>query len=274
VTPRSTSHPSIPLIALLLSGLILLHPLPAAADELLVFAAASLSEVFTDLGADFSAHTPDTRVVCNFAGSQILATQIERGAPADLFAAANTEVMAGRQRQDAIEAPILFAGNRLVLIVSRQTAAPLADLRAAAAPGRLLAIGTAKVPVGAYTRTLLQNLARDPAYGSDFVAAFNHNVVSEETNVKAIAAKVALGEVDAGIVYRTDLTPQLAAKVVAVPLPQQYQPTIRYPIAILRHAAHPGTASRFLHYLLSPAGREILRRHGFSEVEGNDEPAR
>ncbi len=269
-----TLPPLFLLLIALMGGFGVLRPAPAAGEELLVFAAASLSESFTDLARDFEAGHPGVHVVCNFAGSQVLATQIGRGAEADLFAAANAEVMAPLLGKDQVEKPVLFAGNELVLIVPRSLAALLPDFRSVAGPGKLLVIGTPQAPVGAYTRQFLDKLASDPAYGADFVAAVRGNVVSEETNVKAIVAKVSLGEVDGGIVYHTDLTPQVQGKVILRALPAGDLPRIFYPIALVRGSTHRASAVRFLNHLQSPAGREILARHGFSRGEAGHEQAR
>jgi len=251
----------------LLLGLVLLRPVPVAAEELMVFAAASLGEVFSELRLEFEALNPGLKVICNFAGSQMLAAQIQRGAQADLFAAANEEVMRPLQKRQEILPPVFFAGNELIMIVAPAAVDIIPEFSAAAEPGRLLAIGTPQVPIGAYTRQFLGSLEQDPAFDSSFVSRFRRNVVSEETNVKAIVAKVALGEVDAGIVYRTDLTPRLARQVLPLPLPASHLPAVRYPLAALRQSAHPEAGARFIDFLFSPAGREVLLRHGFTPGE-------
>jgi molybdate transport system substrate-binding protein len=246
-----------------LTALLLLCPSAGHGEELQISAAASLTEAFNELGSAFVAEHPGTQMVFNFAGSQLLRSQIESGAPADIFASANQKTMAGLLKQNLVSSPVIFAGNRLVLIVNKAAASTVPDFAAAAKPGRLLAVGTKEVPIGAYTRQLLDQLASDPAFGPDFVARFRRNIVTQETNVKAVVVKVALGEVDAGIVYQTDLTSAMAHELVTRPLPPGHNPKAFYPIAVVQNASHPTLAESFFHFVLSPAGQQILQRHGF-----------
>ena len=251
------------LLRVLLGLALILPGRPAWADELMVFAASSLTEAFTELGRQYEQAYPDTRIVFHFAGSQALAAQISQGAAVDVFAAADDQVMSRLRQQGLVEAPAFFAGNRLALIVSRQAVEPIPDLASLARPDRLLVLGSPSVPVGRYTQRLLDNLVSDPAYGPTFVAGVRDNLVSEEASVKAVATKVALGEADAGVVYVSDLTPYLQERVRVVPLPEIHVPPVRYPVALVADSSRKVSARRFIDYLLSPQGQRILAAHDF-----------
>lgn len=251
------------LLGVLIGVALLLPGRPALADELMVFAASSLTEAFTDIGRQYEQEYPESRVVFHFAGSQALAAQIEQGAAVEVFAPANEDVMTRLRQQGLVEAPAFFAGNSLVLIVSRQTVQPLPDLASLALPGRLLVIGAPAVPVGRYTQQLFDSLAADPAYGPSFVGGIRRNLVSQEASVKAVATKVALGEADAGVVYASDLTPYLLERVRVIPLPEAHAPAVRYPVALVADSSQKMSARRFVNYLLSPRGQSLLAEHGF-----------
>ncbi len=233
------------------------------AGELRIFAASSLTETFVELGDRFQNQYPDERIIFNFAGSQFLCTQIKQGAEADIFASANPGVMEALTRQQITKTPHLFAHNQLKLIVSDYARNLISNIHDAARPKRLLAIGGTHVPIGLYTRQLMENLSVNPGYGAGFVEDFFTNVVSEEINVKAIVAKVALGEVDAGIVYATDISPGLKAKLLEISLPPASSPTANYLIAELNGAENQKLATLFLNFLSGQQAREILQQHGF-----------
>ena len=163
---------------------------PEASGRLTVFAAASLTEVFPAI---------DPRPRFGFAGSDQLAFQIQQGAPADVFAAASPKYPEALYKQGLVEKPIPFATNTLVLIVPKSNPAGIHSVTDLTKPGVKIVIGDPSVPVGSYTRTVLSNLG--------ISAAVLKNVVSQETDVKGVVAKVALGEADAGFVYVTDVRP-------------------------------------------------------------------
>lgn len=242
-------------------------PLPGreeATPTLVVFAAASLNEAFTDVGAAFEATHPGLEIAFNFAGSSVLAAQLAQGARADIFASADGRQMQAAQAAGRIAGPVYhFAGNRLVVAVPSANPAGVASLRDLARPGVLLVLAAPDVPVRAYTDRLLAQLAADPAYGEAYRQAVLNNVVSEEPNVRQVVAKIALGEVDAGIVYQTDVTPELADRVVAMPIPEAINPRAVYPIAVVAEAPHPALAQAFVAFVRSAAGQDILARWGF-----------
>ncbi len=213
-----------------------------------VLAAASLTEAFRsiDPGAAFS-----------FGGSDQLAFQIEQGAPADVFASASPKHAEALHAKGLVDAPRVFATNRVVVIVPRANPAGIRSIRDLARPGVKLVVGDPSVPIGAYTRTALTTLGLDAAL---------RNVVSQEADVKAVVAKVALGEADAGVAYRTDVGPA-AERVTSLPVPAEAQPVVRYEIAVVRSAPHRAAAEAFVHRVLGPAGQAALRRSGFGAAD-------
>ncbi len=229
-----------------------------AREPLRVFAATSLTEAFQEMAAAFEDHSPDTEVVLVFAGSQVLRLQIEQGARADIFASADPRHMESLAQDGLVTGQRLLAENELVVIVPPGNPAGIeafADLAGA----RRVVIGTPHVPVGAYAR---EALSRAEAAGSlpGFEEAVMGRVVSEESNVRLVRAKVELGEADAAIVYRTDAVP---GRVRTVPVPPRANVRARYLIGVVAGAPNPAAAERWVSFASSSRGRRILARHGF-----------
>lgn len=185
-------------------------PLPAARTQahgnLLIFAAASLTDAFTALGAAFSAATPGATLRFNFGGSQRLADDLAQGAQADVFAPAHRGAMdsviaAGRVAADRV---CTFAHNQLAVVTSAQHPAQLSSLGDLAKPGLKLALGSEASAIGRYTHDLLSYAAQFGSFGAAGEAAVLHNVVYYAETVTGVLAKVAQGEVDAGIVFTSD----------------------------------------------------------------------
>lgn len=234
-------------------------------QTLTVFAAASLADAFTELGAAFEATQPGITVTLNFAGSQTLRTQLEYGAQADVFASANLKhiqgvVAAGLIAADSVE---VFTTNALVVIVPADNPAGIETLADLTQPGLRLVLAAPVVPVGDYTRQVLDNLAAAPGLGPTWPAAVLMNLVSEENNVRQVLTKVQLGEADAGIVYRSDVTPTVRASVQEIDIPPDYNILASYEIAPLQAATHTEQARAFVAFVLSSQGQAILARWGF-----------
>ncbi len=242
-------------------------PTPASAAPqkltLTVFAAASLSEAFAQIGRRFERQWPGWTVRFNFAGSQQLATQIEHGAGADVFASADERWMGHLKERSLLAGePTIFARNRLVVIVPRTNPARIGRLQDLARRGVRLVLGAEAVPVGRYSRQALQRLSRLPEFGADFAPQVLANVVSEEENVRSVAGKVQLGEADAGIVYRSDVSPSVSRFVRILEIPKSANVLATYPIAILKDAERPTGAGAFVGFVLSGEGQRILQRGG------------
>ena len=237
-------------------------PEPASARrDVTIFAAASLRETFTELGHAFEASHPEAHVVFGFAGSQTLRAQIEQGAPADVFASADERHMTTLVSRGRVQAPRVLANNELVLVVATGKAALVKDLASLPRAERIV-LGALEVPVGAYTRFMLEKARA--GLGVDFRARVEARVVSREPDVRQVLAKVALGEADAGVVYRTDAL--AAANVAVVTLPVAYNVVAKYPIAVTTNAPQLELAKAFVELVVSAEGARVLRSKGFSPV--------
>jgi len=232
--------------------------------ELRVLAAASLAGAFGDLARAYERVHPDVIVRLQLAGSQQLAAQLDQGAPGDVFAAADERWMTHARAAGLVTGkPVEFARNRLVAIVPRTNPARLFGLHDLARHGIRFVTAADAVPVGHYTRVALANLSRDPAFGADFASRVLANVVSEEENVRSIVGRVQLGEADAGIVYRSDVTPSVAHYVTVYDIPEPANVVASYPIAMLRRATRPDDAQAFVALVRSTYGRAVLAKWGF-----------
>jgi molybdate transport system substrate-binding protein len=216
----------------------------AAAAPITVFAAASLTEVFPAI---------DPAPTYNFAGSDELAAQIREGAPADVYAAASSKYPQELFDEGLVEEPVTFASNRLVLIVPKDNPAGIEKVSDVAKPGTRLVIAAEGVPVGDYTREVLDSLGLDKALDS---------VVSQEEDVKGVVGKVALGEADAGFVYATDAS-AAAEDVTVIELPEGSQPPIEYQIAVVSSSESKEAAQAFVDEVLGPDGKAQLEAAGF-----------
>ena len=211
-------------------------------EGLTVFAAASLTEVFQEIAPD---------VTFNFAGSDELATQIREGAPADVYAAASPRYPAELAQEALLEEPRIFATNRLVLIVPPDNPAGIESIEDLGADGVKLVIGAEGVPIGDYTRTVLETMGQ---------TAVLDNVVSNEEDVKGVLAKVVSGDADAGFVYFTDAN-AAGDDVKAIELPAQA--LVEYPIAIVGATENREAAEAFVALVLGDDGRKALEDAGF-----------
>jgi molybdate transport system substrate-binding protein len=234
-----------------------------APGTLTVYAAASLTGAFRELGRALEASHPGLTVRFNFAGSQQLALQIEQGAPADVFASADQRWMSHAAEKGLVQGKgVIFARNRMVAIVPLTNPARIAALPDLARPGLKLVLAAEGVPAGTYSREALANLSAAPGFPPEYARRVLANVVSQEENVKAVVAKVQLGEADAGLVYRSDVTPAVARHVRVYRIDDPYNVVASYPIAVLRGARNAEAARWFVDLVSSPSGQRTLRRNG------------
>lgn len=222
-----------------------------APRELRVSAAMSLKDAFAAIEAEFEAGHPGVDVVFNFAGSQILAGQIEEGAPVDVFASADEPQMQRAVASGRITIAERFASNRLVLI--SPTGAAIKGADELTRPGLRLVLAGPGVPAGSYARQALQELG--------VAEAALANVVSNEENVRGVVGKVSAGEADAGVVYATDVTPAVADKLHVAALATSVTP--RYEVAVLKDSSQATLAQEFVGALRGSAGQAVLAKHGF-----------
>jgi molybdate transport system substrate-binding protein len=215
--------------------------------EIKVFAAASLTAAFTELGRRYTA-AQGTKVTFNFAGSQALATQIGQGAPADVFASADLDNMA--KVKDLVGTPQSFASNRLAIVVEQGNPRGIRTLDDLAGGDVKVVLAAGEVPAGRYAKQVLDR------------AGVKVTPVSQEDNVKAVVAKVSLGEADAGIVYATDVAAG-GARVEGVDIPREQNVVATYPIATVKAGKAQDAAQAFMDLVLSGQGQEVLPRYGF-----------
>jgi molybdate transport system substrate-binding protein len=234
-------------------------------SDVIVFAAASLAESFTEIAQMFEQQHPGVKVVCNLAGSQALSAQIGQGAPADVFASASQNEMDNAIRSGRVVAgsQTTFARNKLVVVYPTDNPAGLDKLQDLARPGLKLVFAARQVPVGKYSVEFLNKASEDASFGATFKDDVLTNVASFEDNVKSVLTKVALGEGDAGIVYLSDISLDNAGKVGRFEIPDALNSIATYPIAPVSDAAQPELAQAFIELVLSAQGLEILARHGF-----------
>ena len=236
--------------------------LSAAGAPLTVFAAASLSGVMADVKAAYEAAVSGATLTVSTDSSAALATQIQQGAPADVFLSADTknpQTLADAGLTDA--APLTFTKNVLTIVVPSGNPAGLqrpADL--ARSGVKVIAAGD-DVPITRYANQLVANLAGLSGYPSDFIARYEANVVSKEDNVKAVIAKIELGEGDAGIVYVTDAV--ASTKVDQIAVPAEANVPASYAGVVVKPSAHLDAARAFLAWMAGPDGQAILARYGF-----------
>ena len=243
-------------VAPLVAALALVAPIalatvpPAAAapgraqPRITVLAASSLVDVLPRV---------DPAPRYSFGGSDTLASQIELGAPADVFAAANTRLPERLHRAGLVEQPVVFTANRLVLVVPKANPAGLRSVYDLRRAGVKLLVGAATVPVGAYARTALARLGLTRVLDA---------VVSEESDARSILGKVGLGEADAGFVYATDAR-AFAGRVKVIALPAKAQPEVRYAVAVVKSSGNRTGAVAFVRRLLSKTGQAKLVAAGF-----------
>jgi molybdate transport system substrate-binding protein len=241
--------------AIALAGAALLAACGGAADDptevVTVFAAASLTEAFTALAEEFEAARPGADVVLSFAGSQQLAAQIEQGAPADVFAAADTVQMDRLQNAGLVASQAqAFAHNRLTIVVETGNPLGIKGLADLGGDGVLLVLAAPEVPAGRYASEVLER------------AGVSAAPASLEADVRAARAKVELGEADAAIVYVTDAA--ASDDVAQIPIAEEDNVVAIYPIAVLSGAPNPGTAVQFVEFVLSEQGAAVLDSFGFA----------
>ena len=217
----------------------------ASSSRLTVFAAASLTQVFPRI---------DSAPRYSFAGSDQLAAQIQAGAPADVFASASPKQAELLHHNGLLRRPVVFATNKLIVIVPRSNPVRIHSVYDLRRNGIKIVVGDPTVPIGSYTRQILDALG--------ITKDVMRNVVDRESDVEGIVAKVALGEADAGFVYKTDARP-VARKITVIALPAWAQPPIRYMVGIVRSSSKLTAARAFVRRVMSLRGRRLLARAGF-----------
>ena len=231
---------------------------------LTVYAAASLTDAFKEIGANFQHSHANVTVTFNFAGSQQLEQQLAQGATADVFASANTKYM-----EEAVKAGLVtdgtqktFVHNRLIVIVPKNNPAHIQTLQDLGKPGVKIVLADKSVPVGQYALAFLDKASADATYGAGYKASVLKNVASYEDNVKSVFSKVQLGEADAGIVYTSDVSTH-GDEVGSLAVPDALNTIAAYPIALVKVSHYSAMAQQFVNYVLSTDGQTVLTKYGF-----------
>jgi molybdate transport system substrate-binding protein len=217
----------------------------ATPSGLTVFAASSLTDVFPAI---------DKNETYSFAGSNTLATQITNGAPADVFASANTTLPAQLYAAGTVEKPVNFTRNRLVIVVPKSNPKGIKSIYDLTKPGVQIDIANSAVPVGSYTLSILKNM--------NLTTPILANVVSQETDVRTVLTKVSLGQADAGFVYSTDAQ-SVPGQVTVISVPAWAQPKVTYAMAVVTKSPNQTAAQAFVNEVLSKAGQAKMLSYGF-----------
>lgn len=235
---------------------------PAAAASLTIYGAASLKGALDKVKAAYETANPGTTLTISTDSSSALETQVEQGAPADVFLSADTTNPKKLvDKGMAAGAAVSFAGNKLTIVVPSANPAGIATPADLAREGvKVIAAGDA-VPITKYATQLVANLAKESGYPADFVAAYTANIASKEDNVKAVIAKIELGEGDAGIVYVTDA--KASTKVATVDVPDSANVPATYAGVVVKASANTASAQAFLDWVAGPDGQAILAGFGF-----------
>jgi molybdate transport system substrate-binding protein len=231
---------------------------------LTVLAAASLTDSFKEMGKLFESKNSGVTVTFSFAGSQTLAQQLDQGAPADVFASASKKYMDAAVTSKRVNQADsqTFVKNRLVVIFTKNNPAGLKSLKDLAKPGLKLDLEDKSVPAGQYSLDFLDKAVKDPGFDPKFKDNVLKNVVSYETDVKAVVSKVSLGEADAGIVYITDFN-VAADKLGKLDVPDALNTIANYPIAPISDSKNADLAKAFVALALSSEGQAIMAKYGF-----------
>ncbi|HVE76855.1 MAG TPA: molybdate ABC transporter substrate-binding protein [Actinomycetota bacterium] len=224
--------------------------LAAPAGSLSIFAAVSLTEAFEEIGKAYEKKNPGAKVSFNFAGSSSLASQLEQGAKADIFASADEVTMQSLNEKGLIsDRPRVFAKNTMQILVAKGNPKNIKTVTDLARKDLVVVLADPAVPAGRYAQEVLNK------------ASVKVTPKSLELDVRAVVAKIDLGEADAGIVYTTDI--KSSSKVAGVKIPLEHNVQARYPIAVLKTSLDIKGSEKFVGYLLSVNGQAILKKHGF-----------
>lgn len=243
-------------------------PASTAAGSLTIYAASSLTAAFTEMKTAYQTANPGVTLTLSFGASSTLETQIEQGAPADVFASADTsnpQKLVGKSL--AAGAITTFAGNLLTVIVPPANPAGIKTPADLARTGLKFVAAGDTVPITKYANMLLANLAKQPSYPAGFVAAVSANIVSKEDNVAAVVSKIELAEGDAAIVYVTDAS-TAGSKVTTITVPTAANVPATYGAVAVKASSNAAAAAAFISWLVSPGGQAILAKYGFLPPPG------
>jgi molybdenum ABC transporter molybdate-binding protein len=235
-----------------------------AQDDMVAFIAANATDPFNDLIKVVEKKYPRENVEATYAGTQILRTQLEHGAKADLFLSADLSHIQAVKKEGLIDDFKPVSKGHLVIVVQKNNPLSIHSVQDLGSKQLKLIIGVDSVPIGKYTRKVFENAGHD--YGANFSKNVISHVVSMETNVKQVLQKVAMGEADAGLVYRTDVTKSFADKVQIIDIDKKYNVQSTNYISVLKNAPHPKMANEVMKLMLSEDGQSLFRKYGYDPL--------
>ena len=244
------------------AGCVAKNKVGKSSGEIIVFAAASLSESFQEAGKIFEEKN-NIKVTFNFAGSQDLAASLKEGAEADVFASANMQYMMELEKEKFVSKSQIFAGNILIICRNKKSEKKITELSHLAEKDLKIIAADKSVPAGQYFHTALQNAVKSNAIPAEVQTNILNNIISNELNVKNVVNKVALGEADVGIVYKTDVNEKNREQLEAVTVKEFENTKVQYPIATIMTSKQQKQGEAFIAFLMSGEGKQILKKHGF-----------
>jgi molybdenum ABC transporter molybdate-binding protein len=233
--------------------------------KMVAFVAANATDPFNKIIAVFEASHPEVNLEATFAGTQVLRTQLEQGAKADLFLSADMAHIEAVKQEGLVDKYVPVSQNHEIIVVPKGNPSDIHSLEDLGRKKVKLIIGTDTVPIGKYTRMIFEKANKD--YGAQFSETAMSRVVSFETDVKQVLQKVAMGEAEAGIVYRTDVTASFANKVSIIEIPEALNVKAVNYIATLNQAPHPGLAQELMDFMLAPEGQQIFADYLYEKVK-------
>jgi molybdenum ABC transporter molybdate-binding protein len=234
---------------------------PAAQTTLIALAAANVTDPLDDIIGAFERDNPGVVVVPEYAGTQILETQAEQGAPFDIFVSADKQHIDALRKEGLVDDVRLLSEGHEVIVVPKDNPGGITSLRDLADKDVKLVLGTDAVPIGIYTRQIFAKASS--AYGADFAARALGHAVSFETNVKQVLEKVSLGEADGGVVYFTDVSAKYKDSVKIIAIPSRFEVEAANYIAVAHGSKQRELARALLDAATGPGGQLIFRRHGY-----------
>src|ERR687894_2851368 len=229
-------------------------------STLTVLAASSLTDAFGELESTFEEQNQGIEVTTSFASSSDLLTQIQQGAPGDVFASADEAKMETAVEEGLVDGRTIFARNSPVVIVPANNPADIQDFQDLAQVQAQLVLAEDGVPIAEYAEDVLANA--DSQYGAGFGQTVLDKIVSREANVRASGNRVALGEADATFVYRSDVTEDIRDQVQVIEVPENIDVPATYPIAAIVESQHPELAQEWIDLVMSDEGQGVLEEYG------------
>ncbi|QAA33320.1 molybdate ABC transporter substrate-binding protein [Clostridium manihotivorum] len=233
-----------------------------SSKKIMVFAAASLTESFNDIGNQIK-KDKGIDVTFNYAGSQALVQEIDQSNGADVFASANTDYVDQLKKSDKVEESKIFAENKLIICTSKSSKKSIKNFKDLAQGNLKLVVGDKAVPIGSYFYKALDSQKNKNVIDDNTYKSILSNIKSSELNVKDVLAKVVLNEADAGVVYKTDVNEANKEKVNMIEDVAFNELKVQYPVALLKASKNKDTAKEFVDYIVEGKGKEILKKYGF-----------